>query len=108
MAAPGRTGARASSSRCRCRRPRRRAGDGVYSGLELYGLAALLLAGAAILGQGLLCACGLRRASVLAPAIGLAGLVVIAGATVRLPGRAVTAAAVGCLAIALAGVVLWR
>jgi hypothetical protein len=43
----------------------------------------------------------------LAPAIGLATLVVLAGATIRLPGHAVTASAVVGIALALSVVVLW-
>lgn len=80
----------------------------MYPPLELYGSLALLLAAASVLGQGIYAACGRREFSYLAPAVGLAAMVVVEGATIRLPGRWVTSLAVTVLLLAGALVFLRR
>ncbi len=79
----------------------------MYSALDLYASVALLLVASAVLGQGVLCACGRRTWSWLAPAVGLATLVIVAGATIRLPGRDLTAMAAVGIALAASIAVLW-
>jgi hypothetical protein len=79
----------------------------VYSALELYASVVVLIAASAALGQAVMCACGRRTWSWLAPAIGLATLVTLAGATVRLPGRELTATAVVGVAVAASIALLW-
>jgi hypothetical protein len=79
----------------------------VYSALDLYASVVLLIAASAVVGQGVLCACGRRTWSWLAPAIGLATLVIVAGATIRLPGRELTATAAVGIALAASIALLW-
>jgi hypothetical protein len=79
----------------------------MYSALDLYASVVLLLAASAVLGQGVLCACGRRTWSWLAPAIGLATLVIVAGATIRLPGRDLTAMAAVGITLAASIALLW-
>ena len=79
----------------------------MYSALDLYASVVLLLAASMVLGQGVLCACGRRAWSWLAPAIGLGTLVVVAGATIRLPGRDVTAIVAVGIALAASLALLW-
>ena len=79
----------------------------VYSALDLYASVVLLIAASAVMGQGILCLCGHRAWSWLAPAVGLATLVILAGAAIRLPGDDLTATALVGLAIVAAIVVLW-
>jgi hypothetical protein len=79
----------------------------MYSALDLYASVVLLLAASAVVGQGVLCACGRRTWSWLAPAVGLAVLVILAGAAIRLPGRDLTATAVVGVALAAALALLW-
>jgi hypothetical protein len=64
----------------------------------------VILGAAAVVGQAILALCGARRWSHLAPAVGIAALLPIAWATVRLPGRgtaALIAIAVAAAASAL-------
>ena len=79
----------------------------MYSALDLYVSVVLLIAASAIVGQGVLCACRRPTWSWLAPAVGLATLVILAGATIRLPGRDATATAVVGIALAASLVLLW-
>jgi hypothetical protein len=79
----------------------------VYPAFDLYASVVLLLAASAVVGQGVLCACGRRTWSWLAPAVGLATLVILAGATIRLPGRDLTATAVAGVALAASLALLW-
>jgi hypothetical protein len=79
----------------------------MYSAFDLYASVVLLVAASAVLGQGVLCICGRRTWSWLAPAVGLATLVILAGAAIRLPGDDITATVVVGLALAVAIVVLW-
>jgi hypothetical protein len=79
----------------------------VYPALDLYASVVLLIAASAVVGQGVLCACGRRTWSWLAPAVGLATLVILAGATIRLPGRDLTATAVVGVVFAASVVLLW-
>jgi hypothetical protein len=76
--------------------------------LGTYGSFAAILIPSGCAGQAILCGCGRRTWSWLAPAIGLAAITAVAWATVRLPGDGVTAAvAVGVLALVGLAVV-WR
>jgi hypothetical protein len=79
----------------------------VYPALDLYASVLLLIAASAVVGQGVLCACGRRTWSWLAPAVGLATLVILAGATIRLPGRDLTATAVVGVVLAASIALLW-
>jgi hypothetical protein len=75
--------------------------------LATYGSLLLILAASCLVGQALFALCGRRRWSWLAPGVGLAILIAIAWATVRMPGEG-TAAAVAIGALSLAAVaVLW-
>lgn len=72
-------------------------------------LSTLIVCGASLaVGQAALVVCGWRRWSWLAPAVGVALLLAVAWATVRLPGENSTAIAVIGLFIAIAAAVLWR
>ena len=74
-----------------------------------YGSFLLILGAAALVGQAIMIACGRRRWSHLAPAVGLAALCPLAWWTVRLPGEATTAAiALGLVTAACAVVVVAR
>jgi hypothetical protein len=79
----------------------------MYSALDLYASVVLLLAASTVLGQGVLCACGRRAWSWLAPAVGLATLIVVTGATIRLPGRDLTAVVAVGIALAASLALLW-
>lgn len=79
----------------------------MYSALDLYASVVLLFTASAVLGQGVLCACGRRTWSWLAPAVGLATLVIVAGAAIRLPGRDLTAMAAVGIVLAAAIALLW-
>jgi hypothetical protein len=76
--------------------------------LGTYGGAALLLGASAIIGQAVFVLAGRKHWSWLAPAVGLATLVVLSAVAIRLPGRATTAVLV-CVAVTLAAAVLvWQ
>jgi hypothetical protein len=76
--------------------------------LGTYASALFVIGASLIVGQAALVVCGWRRWSWLAPAIGVALLLAVAWATIRLPGEGSTAlAAIGVLTAAGA-VVLWR
>ena len=79
----------------------------MYPALDLYASVVLLFVASAVLGQGVLCACGRRAWSWLAPAVGLATLVIVAGAAIRLPGRDLTAMMAVGIALAAAIALLW-
>jgi hypothetical protein len=79
----------------------------VYSAFDLYASVVLLTVASAVVGQGVLCACGRRTWSWLAPAVGLATLVILAGATIRLPGRDLTATMVIGVAVVASLGLLW-
>jgi len=69
--------------------------------LGTYACFCAILLGAALVGQGVFCACGRREWSWLAPAVGLAVITAVAWGGVRLPGDgAVSAIAIGILALA--------
>jgi hypothetical protein len=68
----------------------------------------LVLGASAAVGQAVFALCGRRGWSRLAPAVGLAALITVAWATVRLPGEGTTALIAIGLACAGAGVVLVR
>ena len=72
-------------------------------------IAALIVIGAACaVGGGILAACGRRKWSWAAPAIGLAAITVLAWWAVRLPGEGVTALACVLIAAVLGGVIASR
>ncbi|MGH2925554.1 MAG: hypothetical protein ACRDK1_06225 [Solirubrobacterales bacterium] len=79
----------------------------LYPAPDLYASVVLLIAASAVLGQGILCLCGRDAWSWLAPAVGLAALVILAGGAIRLPGDDLTATVVIGLAVLGALVVLW-
>lgn len=78
--------------------------------LQVFGGAALLVAGSALVGDALRLI-GIRSRAA-APAVGLALLIVLASVAIKLPGRGVTAAVALVLAIAIAAVTVcaksWR
>src|SRR3954454_7031235 len=73
--------------------------------LGTYGSFAAILIASGCVGQAVLCLCGRRSWSWLAPAIGLAAIAAVAWATVRLPGHG-AAAAIAIGVVAFAGVVV--
>jgi hypothetical protein len=79
----------------------------LYPALDLYVSVMMLITASAVVGQGVLCVCGRRTWSWLAPALGLATLVIVAGATIRLPGRDATATAAVGVALAASIAILW-
>jgi hypothetical protein len=79
----------------------------VYPALDLYASVVLLIAASAVIGQAVLCLCGRRAWSWLAPAVGLAVLVILAGGAIRLPGDDLAATVLVGLALLGALVVLW-
>jgi hypothetical protein len=77
--------------------------------LGTYGSFAAVLLASGCVGQAILCLCGRREWSWLAPAVGLAGITAVAWATVRLPGDGVAAAiAIGVLVVVAIAVVWGR
>jgi hypothetical protein len=68
----------------------------------------LVLGASAVVGQAVFALCGRRGWSRLAPAVGLAALITVAWATVRLPGEGTSALIAIGLACVAAGVVLVR
>lgn len=72
--------------------------------LGTYGAFVVCLGAATAVGAAILIACGRRRWSRLAPAVGLAALCPLAWWTVRLPGRGTTAIVVIAVVAALAAV----
>lgn len=76
--------------------------------LEIYACTALIVAAAVLVGGAILAAIGRPGSDWLGPAVGLATLIVVAALTIRLPGRAPTAAIVLGVVLVAASVVLWR
>jgi hypothetical protein len=77
--------------------------------LGTYAAFAVILLGSACVGQGILCLCGRRDWSWLAPAVGLAAITAVAWGTVRLPGEGTAAAiAIGVLVVVALGIVWGR
>jgi hypothetical protein len=81
--------------------------------LQAYGVALAVIASSVALGQAICAAAGIRGQAWAAPMVGLSGLIIITGAAIRLPGRAITAIAIGLLFLAAAVVYLslrrhWR
>jgi hypothetical protein len=76
--------------------------------LATYASALLVCAGSVIVGQAALVVCGWRRWSWLAPPVGLALMLAVAWATVRMPGEdtAALVAVAGLVAVSL--LVVWR
>src|SRR3954451_7916387 len=75
--------------------------------LGTYGSFAAILIASGCVGQAVVCLCGRRTWSWLAPAIGLAAIAAVAWATVRLPGNG-AAAAIAIGVVAFTGlVVVW-
>ena len=70
--------------------------------------AALVVVAAMVIGQAILAISGRREWSWLAPGVGLAALLIIGAATVRLPGRSTTAAIVIALVSLAAAVYLYQ
>jgi hypothetical protein len=78
------------------------------SPVGLYCAFALILVAAALVGWAAMAATGRREWSWLAPALGLAVLVVVCGATVYLPGHGTTATIAFAAAVLASGAVLSR
>ncbi|MFZ0088114.1 MAG: hypothetical protein WAL63_01315, partial [Solirubrobacteraceae bacterium] len=75
---------------------------------QAYGAALVIVLASTLLGRAICTACGGARRWWAAPLVGLAALIVLAGAAIRLPGRGVTAVVVCGLAILLSGGFLLR
>jgi hypothetical protein len=76
--------------------------------LQAYGTAVLIIAGSLVLGTAI-CAGAARDARWwAAPAVGLASLIVLAGAVIKLPGHAVTADVVCLLVVGVSAAVLLK
>lgn len=73
--------------------------------LQAYGSALAIVVASLIVGQALCIVCGGPRRWSAGPAVGLAALIVLAGAAIKLPGRAVSACVICGLAL-LASVAL--
>src|SRR5579884_4207137 len=67
--------------------------------LETYGVALATIFAAGTLGRAICLASGVADAWA-SPMVGLAGLIIITGAAIKLPGRAVTADVIGLLVVA--------
>ena len=77
--------------------------------LAAYLTGALIAAAALASGQAVMALCGREKASPLAPALGLALLVIVANLAIKLPGRATTAwIALAVLVLASAAVLVAR
>jgi hypothetical protein len=77
--------------------------------VSIYLAAVLLIGATSIIGQAVLCLAGARSWSWLAPAVGLATLIVIETVIIRLPGRGTTAWVVTVvLLLAAAAFLAWR
>jgi hypothetical protein len=75
---------------------------------QAYGAILVIVAGSIILGRAVCVRCGGAARWSAAPLVGFAGLMVLAYASIKLPGRADTAVAVCALAIVVAAGYLWR
>jgi hypothetical protein len=73
-----------------------------------YAAALAIVVGSTAVGQAAISLCGGRRWSWLAPAVGLALLVAICWATVRLPGEGSASMALVTLVVLAAGTLAWR
>jgi hypothetical protein len=76
--------------------------------VQAYGAALLIILASVLLGQAICVAVGDGQSWWAAPAVGLASLIVLAGAAIKLPGRGVTAVVVLGLVLAAAAAFLWR
>jgi hypothetical protein len=74
--------------------------------LQAYGAAAVIVLIAIVLGRAICSGGGRDQRWHSAPAVGLAALIVLEGAAIKLPGRATSAIVVGGLALVVAGAVL--
>lgn len=74
--------------------------------LQAYGPAAVIVLMAIVLGRAICSGGGNDQRWHAAPAVGLAALIVLEGAAIKLPGRATAAIVAGALALVVAGVVL--
>ena len=76
---------------------------------QAYGAILVIVAGSIIVGRAICVRCGRAERWSAAPLVGLAALIVLADASIKLPGRAHTSVAVCALAVFLsAGYLLWR
>lgn len=81
--------------------------------LQAYGVAIAVIASSVAVGQAICTAAGVRDQAWAAPMVGLSALIVVTSAAIKLPGRAVTADAVGLFILVAAVVYLllrrqWR
>lgn len=76
--------------------------------LDVYGAALAIVLGSVLLGRAVCVACGGPARWWAAPAVGLASLIVLEGAAIKLPGRAVTADVVGLVVLLGAAAFLLR
>ena len=74
--------------------------------VQAYGTAAAIIVASVVLGRAVCVLCGGAGRWWGAPAVGFAGLMILAEATIKLPGKAVTAAVVCGVAVVLAAVFL--
>jgi hypothetical protein len=76
--------------------------------VDVYGVALAIVLGSALLGTAICVACGGPARWWAAPAVGLSSLIVLEGAAIKLPGRAVTADVVGLVVLVAAAAFLLR
>ena len=76
--------------------------------LEVYGAALLIAVGAAVVGHAICTAAGGGQRWGAAPGVGLAALIIVAAATIELPGHAVPAVALTAILVLASGAFLWR
>jgi hypothetical protein len=76
--------------------------------VQAYGAALLIILASVLLGRAICVAAGANQAWWAAPAVGLASLIVLVGAAIKLPGREVTALIVAVVALGVAAGFLVR
>jgi hypothetical protein len=75
--------------------------------LQTYGTAVVIVLAAVLLGHAICRFGGRDQRWYAAPAVGLAALIILEGAAIELPGRAVTAIVITVLVLIAAGAALW-
>jgi len=76
--------------------------------VQAYGAALLIVVASVVLGQAICGAARRDQRAWAAPAVGLAALIVLASAAIKLPGRGVAAVAVVGLALVISAAFLWH
>lgn len=75
--------------------------------LPTYGTAAVIVLAAVLLGHAICRPGGREQRWYAAPAVGLAAMIILDGATIKLPGRSITAIALTAIGLIAAAAALW-